>query len=870
MKVRAIRVAEFGRFKEPVALEGLSGGLDLLIGPNEAGKSTLFRALQFALFEKHRTTQKELVRVRPYGGGGPLVEVDIEVSGDLWRIRKRYLANHAAELTSLATGSVTRGSDAEERLQQILDARGVSGGRHLLWLKQGALLSAASLDLAGKDALRAAVEREVSVAAGGETLRRVRQRVKAALGELVTAALGRPRGRYQEAIGRAADLTRELARARAAHQEAEALLDRLTGLEAERQSRVQPAMQAKLRERLAEAEEGLRRGQQGIAERETARVALADARATHQAASALAKSLGEGLAELEKLESVAHEEVNQIGALAEGIAVAEADVCAAEEVRTEARDALDAAERELKRAAAIGRWLELAGRVDRARGVSRRIFDLQERMRGLPLNEAPIREARQLAARVAESTVRLEAASAAVTVRYSAGSAARIQVDGRDVPDGERLLALTTLVLDIPGLGRVEIEPGASRDREAIETDLKRDRAALAKLLAAGAVADVEELEARHELGRSLAAEFEAARAEMNALAPEGLAELERAVSAVESEIGGDVPTERGIPDTKGLATAVDMTRERLQAAEQTVHRRVASREALKQKLIVLEARAEERQLRLAELATSLPPPAERMTKRDEVFAAAQRSSQSLDDALRLERLASSRAPDEESMKRLELEVAAARNAIQKNEREVAALVAEQARIEGALEAARREDIVLRVAELEAEAERADLARDDLAEHVQALQLLDAELGAEEERLRDSYLAPVTARLEPYLEAVFPDATLMLGGSYSAEALRRGAQVEELDRLSDGTREQIAVLVRLAFARLLADQGVAVPLVLDDALVYSDDDRIVAMHRALEMAARTHQVIVLSCREQAFRGLRANRVELVSWQPQPL
>ncbi len=46
MKVRALRVAECGRFVEPVALEGLSGGLDLLIGPNEAGKSTLLKALR--------------------------------------------------------------------------------------------------------------------------------------------------------------------------------------------------------------------------------------------------------------------------------------------------------------------------------------------------------------------------------------------------------------------------------------------------------------------------------------------------------------------------------------------------------------------------------------------------------------------------------------------------------------------------------------------------------------------------------------------------------------------------------------------------------------------------------------------------------
>ena len=50
MKVKAIRLREVGRFREAVALEGFSGGLDVLSGPNEFGKSTIFRALRAAFF----------------------------------------------------------------------------------------------------------------------------------------------------------------------------------------------------------------------------------------------------------------------------------------------------------------------------------------------------------------------------------------------------------------------------------------------------------------------------------------------------------------------------------------------------------------------------------------------------------------------------------------------------------------------------------------------------------------------------------------------------------------------------------------------------------------------------------------------------
>ena len=46
MKIRAIRLKEVGRFSAPVALEGLSGGLDVLAGPNEFGKSTILKAVK--------------------------------------------------------------------------------------------------------------------------------------------------------------------------------------------------------------------------------------------------------------------------------------------------------------------------------------------------------------------------------------------------------------------------------------------------------------------------------------------------------------------------------------------------------------------------------------------------------------------------------------------------------------------------------------------------------------------------------------------------------------------------------------------------------------------------------------------------------
>lgn len=49
------------------------------------------------------------------------------------------------------------------------------------------------------------------------------------------------------------------------------------------------------------------------------------------------------------------------------------------------------------------------------------------------------------------------------------------------------------------------------------------------------------------------------------------------------------------------------------------------------------------------------------------------------------------------------------------------------------------------------------------------------------------------------------------------------------------------------------------PIVLDDALVFSDDDGIIKMFTALTRVAKDQQIIVFSCRQLAFQQLGGER-----------
>ncbi|WZB60601.1 hypothetical protein WJ968_07185 [Achromobacter xylosoxidans] len=86
-------------------------------------------------------------------------------------------------------------------------------------------------------------------------------------------------------------------------------------------------------------------------------------------------------------------------------------------------------------------------------------------------------------------------------------------------------------------------------------------------------------------------------------------------------------------------------------------------------------------------------------------------------------------------------------------------------------------------------------------------------------------------------------------------ALQRAGGEDALDSLSFGTREQLGILARFAYADLLQEAGRPTLLVLDDALVHADEGRRDFMKRALFDAATRHQILMFTCHGEAWRDL---------------
>ncbi|HSP26564.1 MAG TPA: AAA family ATPase, partial [Saliniramus sp.] len=114
MIITGLEVSGVGRFIAPTRLTGFAPGLNMLCAPNEAGKSTLFKALRTCLFQRHSSASSD---IKALASSEAMLPVDISVAftsdGHDYVIRKRFLRSTMAQLTRDGVDHA-RGAQADE------------------------------------------------------------------------------------------------------------------------------------------------------------------------------------------------------------------------------------------------------------------------------------------------------------------------------------------------------------------------------------------------------------------------------------------------------------------------------------------------------------------------------------------------------------------------------------------------------------------------------------------------------------------------------------------------------------------------------------------------------------------------------------
>lgn len=874
MRITALRFHNVKRFAgRGVAIEGIGDGVNVLCAANEFGKSTSFEALHGLFFQPHSSTAGGVRNLRPYSGGNPLVEADVDLGDVRYRITKQFYGGRFAKVVDLASGRLVAQADEAENLVASLIRGGIGGPAGLLWVRQGVTgmeqrsRGEEESDRQVRTTLLESVQGEVEAMTGGRRMAEIAAAAAGALGELVTPT-GRPKagGRYAAAV----ELRdRLIAEERCLHGEVVALRDELDrrGAAQRRLGELEDANAQAERKAAVDAAELALDAARAQSERLKATQAELDlARERRDAAARDRTQFDDALDEAQRLSEDSREAVRRRDealdrrrATSEAIGRAQAGLEAAEADETVARDLLAALEAAEKVRLAADRRSELEDRLRRGEAVRETIEGCDAKLSRLRLPEGALDELAEIEIEIARIRAVEEAARPSVSIAYDGAQAGRVTMAGAPLGDGEERGYRGQAQLVAPGIGTITLRTNAA-DQDDGRLAAAEDRRGV--LLASMGVADLAAARAQQMRSQEVASAAGEARAQLAVIAPEGLIALREAMAALETV--ERVPAEHEA-DLDVVRGSRDEAEQRRRKAAQAIRAAEPLRKRADEAFVDAQTTLARLQTRLQQTDAILGPANRRAARAREL---AERL-----DALETNFGENERAVDARRAEAIDLEAAEATLRRVRSVEQAAATEVQQFRetLAGlnARIATRSDEAVEETWRESAEALSAASSRAKGFEREAAtLTRLTAALETARSGARDLYLKPVMNELRPLLGLLFNDVAITFDDrTLLPQTIVRSGQEEDVDRLSGGMREQLSVLTRLAFARLLARDGRPAPVILDDALVYSDDDRIERMFDALHRQAREQQIIVFSCRQRAFQRLGGTVLQLIDWVP---
>ncbi|MGE6744070.1 AAA family ATPase [Allorhizobium sp. NPDC080224] len=874
MKISALRLFNVKRFAgRGVAIEGIGDGVNVLCAANEFGKSTSFDALHALFFQPHSGTPGDVQRLRPYSGGNPLVEADITTGEGSFRITKQYYGARSARVVDLGSGGLVAQADEAENFITSLIRGGTSGPAGLLWVRQGitGIEKRSRTEEEGEKQVRQSllesVQGEVEAVTGGRRMAEIMAAVKEALADMVTAT-GRPKagGRYAAAIEErerlAADearLAAEVTRLRQALDQRASAAARLAELDShaekeERRTAIQAAQSrfdaAKAQNeklKTAEAELKLVRERRNAAEREFK--AFTEAREK-------AVLLQEDVASAENNRA---EAIRRRRQAADAIEKARENVDLAEADEQELRERLTRFDAATKAHEAHKRLADLKQQLGEAEQLRQSIEEGEAQVALLQIPTTSIEALQASEVEIAKLRAIVEAARPSVSIHYEADTAETVTLNGEPLADGEDRTYDGHARLEVAGIGTITLRsnrPGRS-DNQLVQAE-----AARTALLASMDVDSLSAARDRQARAQQADSDLRALKDRLSFIAPEGLAKLREEV-----EVGSTISLE-GLDlneDPAMLRNALAQAEERRKQARLALREVEPDQSRADDAFVAAETRLASLISDQTQLAAILGPEVARAERERLLSATLTDLEHSL---LEAEAHALQLGTDAGDLASIEAALTRARSIEAAVDKEINALRETMAGLNAEIRAQSDEAVEEKWRET-SEALTAAIARVAAYEkEVAVLQRVTTALENARSEARELYLKPVMAELGPLLRLLFDDVSITFDDkTLLPQTILRNGQVEDVDRLSGGMREQLSVLTRLAFARLLARDGRPAPVILDDALVYSDDDRIEKMFDALHRQSRDQQIIVFSCRQRAFQKLGGNVLKMKDWQP---
>lgn len=855
-------------------------GVIVVEGPNEIGKTSMIEALDLLLEEKDSSRKRQVLAMRPVGRDVPtLIEAELSCGPYRFVYRKQWFRQPATELV-VQEPRVEHftGVEAHERVLAILAETADLPLWKALRLLQATPLSQA--ELGGSSALSKALDaaagrarEETTDDSSGAQLMAL---VEAERARYLTPGRGQPTGDYRLALEAQTAAETRMQAAERAVEDVAADVKRHEQLVEEHDSARHRVEQAQLDlDRLDEEDRAVRVAQEAreqlgrdLAE---ARRELALAQERHAERLRLTEELAGRLADEDRYGHDVQELRARLGRQEERCAEA-------------ARHAADASQQ-------IRHWEECRHRAERVQehqrrtteldALRRRIADLEEAVSAHQeaaqarsrhrVDDEILADLERKATAVELATARHTQDAATFTI-VGVGPESRLVLDGAEhlLQSGQEHTGQVGVPVEIqlPGQLTVLLRPGAGASQS--NAQLEDARTALQLALDDAGVADLEQARASARERRRLDDLCRQMLARRQALAGDQdlerlYGDLQAAEAAMIAEYGdcGEAPEEQ--PDLAaardGLAaarTAADQA-----AAEVETLRRAMEKDRLelaRAESLAEVSRREQEQVR-NRLETSRQSVPDQLLAQETARAAAHLSTVEEQYGEVLARLES--LDEEGTRARLETgrrEIAAAEERRQALRDE---LLSVEARLHQSGRQGRYDELESARSELEEATRQADV----LTRRADAVRLLHTTLQAHRSRAKQQYVEPFAAALRKLGEVVHgPGFDVEVDESLTITARIVDGQRIDFEALSTGAKEQMALLTRLAAATLVDPQD-GVPVLVDDALGYTDPGRLRRMAEVFTHVSEQAQVILLTCTPSRYDGIAGAHVLRVSSDP---
>jgi hypothetical protein len=856
------------------AIDFAPEGVTVVEGPNEIGKSCIAEALDLLLDELDSSGKRGVLAAKPVDrDAGPEVEAVFETGPYRLRFRKRFIRKPITELEILAPKHENlTGRDAHERVRAILNETLDDGLWRALRIQQGGEL--VQPELQGATSLSAALDRAAGAVPAAREDLALYDRVRDEHQQYWTET-GRPKmdrnvldKAVQEATAEVGTIENDL---------------RALERDIDRSAAVDLDLRA-LGPRLAEQEGAVesRRVEFARLQEMTLRVQALNAEA--DAASARADKAVRAVSDRQDLIARVAAQASQRQLAQSVLSDTEPDVKAATDRNEGDVRAVTQTRLEREAADALARlrrndvsFLRNQVEAHDLRGRREAIRVAREAIAALHVDLANNRTDEASLSRLRTADIRLQTARAAMgaaapAIRLDAATDTTVEIDGipvhlkagmpveRAVPSEARV--------NVPGLLSVTVIPGTANPE--LKAELLAAEHEFAELCMETGVPNVADGELAVSSRRLLeASRVEHERAMALALGPLGLQDLEQRFAGATAQMDAYLEARPKTPPMpKGLKEAEDAgidAEEQLGDSTLRVKEAEANEEASRKRLTLLASEANQR-------AAHLSVAQETLIALEASLAEAR--IQAADDSLAVAQVTAAREAQVTSQAAKDGQ----RELNLSNPRETKTLLdnAEQVlqamRTEQRAAQDERIAITARLGEsgeagLAERRDRAILVRDAATDAIRAYdrragarKLLYETLRAARDRVRAAYVGPLQARVDELGRIVFgPTFQVCIDEGLSITSRTLQGKTIPLQSLSAGTREQLAVILRLACATIVASDG-GVPVILDDVLGYSDPRRLEAMGAVLAEAGRTSQVIVFTCYPERYRQVGGAKV----------